>query len=185
MGLPLDAGGKLTSHRRRHQKCRERNDVLRIPNCKGTDWRKKKEVVTEHPGDGGDNRFGEAPATGDEKHGDEVGESSGGLIHSRIVTGGGDGANRENRRHQLSGRRPGRFTHIWHYLHSRAEREERLRAQTRPRSFPPIHHRYTATADHTASTNPNGHAPCRNPYADPRTHDPAKASVNQRLRCSS
>jgi hypothetical protein len=24
-------------------------------------------------------------------------------------------------------------------------------------------HRLRATADHTASTNPNGHAPCRNP----------------------
>ena len=35
-----------------------------------------------------------------------------------------------------------------------------------------------------ASTNPNGHAPCRNPYADPSRQDAENAKTNQELRFS-
>jgi hypothetical protein len=38
--------------------------------------------------------------------------------------------------------------------------------------------RYTATLAHIASTNPNGHAPCRKPYREPSAH----ATANARLR---
>src|SRR5207249_4297830 len=41
------------------------------------------------------------------------------------------------------------------------------------------HHFRAATTAQTASTAPNGHAPCRNPYADPIAHANANASVNQ------
>jgi glycogen operon protein len=44
--------------------------------------------------------------------------------------------------------------------------------------------RRTATTDQIASTIPNGHAPCRNPYADAHTQATAKASTNQGLRSS-
>jgi hypothetical protein len=36
--------------------------------------------------------------------------------------------------------------------------------------------RYTATLAHIASTNPNGHAPCRKPYREPSAHATANAS---------
>jgi hypothetical protein len=44
--------------------------------------------------------------------------------------------------------------------------------------------RRMATRDQIASTRPNGHAPCRNPYADPSAQDAAKAKMNQWLRSS-
>jgi hypothetical protein len=45
--------------------------------------------------------------------------------------------------------------------------------------------RRSATIAQIASTSPNGHAPCRKPYAEPSAHDPANASTNQWLRSSS
>ena len=45
--------------------------------------------------------------------------------------------------------------------------------------------RRTATTVQMASTTPNGQAPCKKPYADPRAHDPANANTNQWLRSSS
>jgi hypothetical protein len=41
--------------------------------------------------------------------------------------------------------------------------------------------RRIATTDHTASTNPNGQAPCKKPYAEPRMQAPAKARMNHLL----
>src|ERR1700675_767571 len=45
-------------------------------------------------------------------------------------------------------------------------------------------YRRSATTDHTASTRPNGHAPCRKPYTEPRAQATAKARMSQRLRAS-
>jgi hypothetical protein len=47
------------------------------------------------------------------------------------------------------------------------------------------HHRRTATPAQTASTSPNGHAPCKKPYAEPSPHEKANAKMNHELRCSS
>lgn len=46
-------------------------------------------------------------------------------------------------------------------------------------------HRPKATIAQTASTTPNGHAPCRNPYTDPRTQEAANPNTNHALRGSS
>ena len=45
--------------------------------------------------------------------------------------------------------------------------------------------RRNATSVHNASTAPNGHAPCRNPYVEPSAQAAAKPSTNQWLRRSS
>ena len=45
-------------------------------------------------------------------------------------------------------------------------------------------HRRSATSAQTASTTPNGHAPCKKPYAEPSPHETAKPRMNHRLRCS-
>jgi hypothetical protein len=46
------------------------------------------------------------------------------------------------------------------------------------------HQRLIATKDHTASTIPNGHAPCKKPYTEAITQDTANASTNQAERPS-
>src|SRR5437879_2988911 len=46
------------------------------------------------------------------------------------------------------------------------------------------HHRRAATPAQTASTIPNGQAPCRKPYAEPIKHEAAKARTNHGLRFS-
>jgi hypothetical protein len=38
--------------------------------------------------------------------------------------------------------------------------------------------------DRTASTRPNGQAPCQKPYTEPRAHAAANASTNDGRRCS-
>jgi hypothetical protein len=40
-------------------------------------------------------------------------------------------------------------------------------------------HRRNATSAQAASTNPNGHAPWRKPYAEPSPHATAKPRTNQ------
>src|ERR1700680_78982 len=66
-----------------------------------------------------------------------------------------------------------------------SQREVKLRCALRYLSVVTRHQRRTATTDQTASTSPNGQAPCRNPYTDPSTQDPANPNTNQRLRFSS
>jgi hypothetical protein len=46
------------------------------------------------------------------------------------------------------------------------------------------HHFRAATMDQTASTNPNGQAPCRKPYAEPNAHATANPRMNHELRFS-
>jgi hypothetical protein len=52
------------------------------------------------------------------------------------------------------------------------------------RALAASHQRRVATTDHTASTNPNGQAPWRKPYIDPKAHAPANARMNHELRFS-
>ena len=46
------------------------------------------------------------------------------------------------------------------------------------------HHRSVAITAQTASIIPNGQAPCKNPYIEPKMHKRAKPRINQRLRSS-
>ncbi len=48
-----------------------------------------------------------------------------------------------------------------------------------------IHQRRSATPDQTNSTTPNGHAPCRKPYADAAKQAPANSRTKMRERFSS
>jgi 2-iminobutanoate/2-iminopropanoate deaminase len=54
----------------------------------------------------------------------------------------------------------------------------------RPRRRRLIHQRRVAISDHTASTAPNGQAPCRKPYSEPRAQAPAKPRTHQGERSS-